>query len=135
MSSLSRTSAGLLPFRDPELAVRKRIDDFLGRLTLDERLAMLHQYAPAVPHLGVAAFRTGSEALHGVGRLGEATSIELRACHHYREPRPAPERGPISLQARAPVLNPRGRRREHGEPSDSHFAPAVSSSPPPEESL
>jgi hypothetical protein len=53
--------------------VSKRIDDLIDRLTLDERFAMLHQYAPAVPRLGIASFRTGSEALHGVSWLGVAT--------------------------------------------------------------
>ncbi|AXG83114.1 sugar hydrolase [Streptomyces paludis] len=34
---------------------------------------MLHQFAPAVERLGVAAFRTGQEALHGVAWMGPAT--------------------------------------------------------------
>ncbi|WP_405627064.1 hypothetical protein [Streptomyces sp. NBC_01396] len=51
----------------------KRIDDLLGRLTLGERIALLHQYAPDVERLGVAPFRTGTEALHGVSWLGETT--------------------------------------------------------------
>ena len=53
----------------------KRIDDLLGRLTLGERIALLHQYAPDVERLGIASFRTGTEALHGVSWLGEATAI------------------------------------------------------------
>ncbi|MFF2125978.1 glycoside hydrolase family 3 C-terminal domain-containing protein [Streptomyces olivochromogenes] len=61
------------PFRDPQLPFAKRIDDLLARLTLDERIAFLHQYAPAVERLGVAAFRTGQEALHGVAWMGPAT--------------------------------------------------------------
>ncbi len=124
---MSVSATQRLPFRDPALSVRKRIDDLLERLTLDERLAMLHQYAPAVPRLGIAAFRTGTEALHGVAWLGpatvfpqavglgatwdedlvhrvaEAVSVELRAFHH----RP-PVDGTVasSLQAWAPVVNP-----------------------------
>ncbi|MFF1743840.1 glycoside hydrolase family 3 C-terminal domain-containing protein [Streptomyces mirabilis] len=61
------------PFRDPQLPFAKRIDDLLARLTLDERIAFLHQFAPAVERLGVAAFRTGQEALHGVAWMGPAT--------------------------------------------------------------
>ncbi|WP_405822745.1 glycoside hydrolase family 3 C-terminal domain-containing protein [Streptomyces sp. NBC_01390] len=61
------------PFRDPRLPTAKRIDDLLSRLTLDERVAFLHQFAPAVERLGVAAFRTGQEALHGVAWMGPAT--------------------------------------------------------------
>jgi beta-glucosidase len=61
------------PFRDPHLPFAKRIDDLLSRLTLDEKVSFLHQFAPAVERLGVAAFRTGQEALHGVAWMGPAT--------------------------------------------------------------
>ncbi|MER7478399.1 glycoside hydrolase family 3 C-terminal domain-containing protein [Streptomyces sp. NPDC126510] len=61
------------PFRDPRLPFAKRVDDLLGRLTLDEKISFLHQFAPAVQRLGVAAFRTGQEALHGVAWMGPAT--------------------------------------------------------------
>ncbi|CAL9335265.1 glycoside hydrolase family 3 C-terminal domain-containing protein [Streptomyces sp. enrichment culture] len=61
------------PFRDPRLPFDQRADDLLGRLTPDERVALLHQFTPAVERLGVAAFRTGQEALHGVAWMGPAT--------------------------------------------------------------
>ncbi|MFE8964492.1 glycoside hydrolase family 3 C-terminal domain-containing protein [Streptomyces iakyrus] len=61
------------PFRDPQLPFAKRVDDLLGRLTLDEKTSFLHQFAPAVERLGLAAFRTGQEALHGVAWMGPAT--------------------------------------------------------------
>ncbi|MEV6162857.1 glycoside hydrolase family 3 C-terminal domain-containing protein [Streptomyces sp. NPDC052052] len=61
------------PFRDPQLPLTQRIDDLLQRLTLDERTAMLHQFAPPVDRLGLGAFRTGQEALHGVAWMGPAT--------------------------------------------------------------
>lgn len=61
------------PFRDPRLPFAKRVDDLLGRLTTAEKISFLHQYAPAVERLGVAAFRTGQEALHGVAWMGPAT--------------------------------------------------------------
>lgn len=48
-------------------------DDLLPRLTLEEKLAMLHQWSPAVPRLGLPPFRTGAEVLHGVAWLGAAT--------------------------------------------------------------
>ncbi len=146
MSSLSASATDRPPFRDPSLPLRQRVDDLLERLTPDERIAMLHQYAPAVPRLGVGSFRTGSEALHGVSWLGaatvfpqavglgatwdeelvrqvaEATSVELRAFHHHRPAVIAPDRAPISLQAWAPVLNllrdPRWGRNEEGYSED-----------------
>ncbi|TDO52899.1 beta-glucosidase [Kribbella sp. VKM Ac-2571] len=61
------------PFRDPARPIDARIDDLLARLTPDEKLAFLHQYQPPVARLGVEAFRTGTEALHGVAWHGPAT--------------------------------------------------------------
>lgn len=61
------------PFRDPRLPFAKRVDDLLSRLTLEEKVSFLHQFAPAVERLGIAAFRTGQEALHGVAWMGPAT--------------------------------------------------------------
>ncbi|MCG7204378.1 glycoside hydrolase family 3 protein [Streptomyces arenae] len=61
------------PFRDSRLPFAKRIDDLLARLTPDEKVSFLHQFAPAVERLGIAAFRTGQEALHGVAWMGPAT--------------------------------------------------------------
>src|SRR5882724_8192499 len=54
------------PFRDPRLPLQARIDDLVGRLTLDERISLLHQYQPAIPRLGIKLFKAGTEALHGV---------------------------------------------------------------------
>ncbi|MGW0734077.1 glycoside hydrolase family 3 C-terminal domain-containing protein [Streptomyces sp. NPDC002851] len=65
--------AGTPLFRDPSAPLDARVDDLLHRLTPDERLALLHQFAPAVERLGLAAFRTGQEALHGVAWMGPAT--------------------------------------------------------------
>ncbi|MFF0018181.1 glycoside hydrolase family 3 C-terminal domain-containing protein [Streptomyces sp. NPDC005374] len=61
------------PFRDPHMPFAKRIDDLLSRLTPDEKIGFLHQFAPAVERLGIAGFRTGQEALHGVAWMGPAT--------------------------------------------------------------
>ncbi|MFF4211153.1 glycoside hydrolase family 3 C-terminal domain-containing protein [Streptomyces sp. NPDC001796] len=61
------------PFRNPNLPVEKRVDDLLSRLTLDEKISLLHQYEPAIPRLGIQSFRTGTEALHGVAWLGKTT--------------------------------------------------------------
>ncbi|MGW5618427.1 glycoside hydrolase family 3 C-terminal domain-containing protein [Streptomyces sp. NPDC003877] len=61
------------PFRDPRLSFAERVEDLLGRLTPDEKISLLHQFAPAVERLGIDAFRTGQEALHGVAWMGPAT--------------------------------------------------------------
>ncbi|WP_433046577.1 beta-glucosidase family protein [Dactylosporangium sp. CS-033363] len=45
----------------------------LAGLTIAEKIALLHQHQPAVPRLGLEAFHTGCEALHGAAWLGRAT--------------------------------------------------------------
>ncbi|MFB4282547.1 glycoside hydrolase family 3 C-terminal domain-containing protein [Nonomuraea sp. MTCD27] len=127
------------PFRDPEVPLRDRIDDLLHRLTLDEKVGLLHQYQAPVERLGLGAFRTGTEALHGLAwlgpatvfpqaiglastwdrdllrRVGEATSDEVLAFHH-KDPAGA------GLNVWAPVVNPlrdpRWGRNEEGYSED-----------------
>jgi beta-glucosidase len=62
-----------LPFRDPALPRAERVADLLSRLTLDEKIGLLHQYHRPVERLGMGPFKTGTEALHGLAWLGEAT--------------------------------------------------------------
>ncbi|GAA4455057.1 glycoside hydrolase family 3 protein [Phytohabitans houttuyneae] len=69
----ARAAEPAYPFRDPDLPLAVRIDDLVGRLTPAEKISLLHQYQPAIPRLEIGAFRTGTEALHGVAWLGEAT--------------------------------------------------------------
>ncbi|WP_345712743.1 glycoside hydrolase family 3 protein, partial [Kineococcus glutinatus] len=129
------------PFRDPALPVARRVDDLLARLTPAERLAMLHQHAPAVPRLGLAAFRTGTEALHGVAWLGAATcfpqAVGLAATWDAdllrrvgtataREVRAKRATDPtVSLNVWAPVVNPLRHplwgRTEEGYSEDPHL--------------
>jgi beta-glucosidase len=133
------------PFRDSQLPFAKRIDDLLSRLTLEERVALLHQFAPAVERLGVAAFRTGQEALHGVAwmgpatmfpqsvglgatwnddlvrRVGEAVSTEVRAMRS-RDDR-------VGLNVWAPTVNllrhPLWGRNEEGYSEDPKLTSAI----------
>ena len=62
----SAAAATTLPFQDPHRPMTARIDDLLHRLTLAEKIALLHQFQPAIPRLGMPVFKTGSEALHGL---------------------------------------------------------------------
>jgi beta-glucosidase len=66
-------SPGELPFRNPDLPVEKRIDDLLGRLTLDEKASLMIERAAPVERLGIPKFPWWNEALHGVARTGRAT--------------------------------------------------------------
>ena len=73
-------SPAQLPFRNADLPVEKRIDDLLGRLTLDEKLSLMIERAAPVERLGIPKFPWWNEALHGVARTGRATvSLDERA--------------------------------------------------------
>jgi len=62
-----------LPFRNPSLSTEKRIDDLLGRLTLEEKVMQMMDYTPAIERLGIPVYNWWNEALHGVARTGLAT--------------------------------------------------------------
>lgn len=62
-----------LPFRDPDLPLETRVDDLVSRLTLEEKIDLMCQYQAGVPRLGIAPYKHGTEAAHGVAWLGEAT--------------------------------------------------------------
>ncbi|MDX3314508.1 glycoside hydrolase family 3 C-terminal domain-containing protein [Streptomyces sp. NPDC054884] len=134
------------PFRNPNLPVEKRVDDLLSRLTLDEKLSLLHQHEPAIPRLGIQSFRTGTEALHGVAWLGKTTvfpqAIGLAATWNpslirqvgsavgdeargFQQQRPAG----WGLNLWAPVVNPlrdpRWGRNEEGYSEDPYLTGSI----------
>ena len=63
----------LLPYLNPELPLETRVDDLLGRMTLDEKVSQTLYTAPAVERLGIPEYNWWNEALHGVARAGIAT--------------------------------------------------------------
>ncbi|WP_328871759.1 glycoside hydrolase family 3 C-terminal domain-containing protein [Streptomyces sp. NBC_00287] len=140
-------SAAEPAFRDPSLPVGERVEDLLDRLTLDEKISLLHQYQPAIPRLGIQSFRTGTEALHGVAWLGETTvfpqAIGLAStwdpelmervgsavgdeARGFQQERPAG----WGLNLWAPVVNPlrdpRWGRNEEGYSEDPQLTGALS---------
>ena len=62
-----------LPFKDESLPVEKRLDDLLGRLTLEQKISLLGYQNKAIPALNMPAYNWWNEALHGVARAGMAT--------------------------------------------------------------
>lgn len=60
-------------FRDHTLTLDERIDDLLSHLTMQEKIMMLSETAPAVERLGIEAYNHGNEALHGIVRPGKFT--------------------------------------------------------------
>ncbi|CAK9174271.1 unnamed protein product [Ilex paraguariensis] len=81
----SNPSTKSYPFCQTSLPIRKRVQDLVSRLTLDEKVSQLVNTAPAIPRLSIPAYEWWSEALHGVsnagygieftGRIGSATSF------------------------------------------------------------
>src|SRR5690606_31045559 len=126
-------------FRNPELPPAERVRDLLSRLTLEEKIGLLHQYQAPVERLGLGPFRTGTEALHGlawngpatvfpqaiglastwnpelVRQVGAATGDEVIAFHH-KDPEA------VGRNVWAPVVNPlrdpRWGRNEEGYSED-----------------
>ncbi|HLL66375.1 MAG TPA: glycoside hydrolase family 3 C-terminal domain-containing protein [Micromonosporaceae bacterium] len=134
---MSESGASL--FREPGAPLTARVADLVGRLTLEEKLGLLHQRQAAIPRLGLEPFTTGTEALHGiawlgpatvfpqavglastwnlalVGEVGAAVGDEARGLHH-KDPARA------GLNVWAPVVNPlrdpRWGRNEEGYAED-----------------
>ena len=52
---------------------RKRAEELVGRMTLEEKASQLRYDAPAIGRLGIPAYNWWNEALHGVARAGTAT--------------------------------------------------------------
>ena len=60
-------------YLNPKLPAAQRAHDLVGRMTLDEKVSQLEDWATSIPRLGVPDYETWSEALHGVSRAGYAT--------------------------------------------------------------
>ncbi|HEY1901155.1 MAG TPA: glycoside hydrolase family 3 C-terminal domain-containing protein [Terracidiphilus sp.] len=61
------------PWLDTKLPAAERAHDLVGRMTLDEKVSQLEDWATAIPRLGIPDYQTWNEALHGVARAGYAT--------------------------------------------------------------
>ena len=61
------------PYLNPQLSAQQRAHDLVSRMTLDEKVSQLEDWAPAIPRLGIPDYQTWNEALHGVARAGYAT--------------------------------------------------------------
>lgn len=134
----------MTPPQSPQTAHDRAHHDattIVDQLTITEKISLLHQAQPAIDHAGLAPFTTGTEALHGVAWLGEATTFpqpiglaatwdtdlitrigtavatEVRA-HHAINPT-------VSLNVWAPVVNPLRHplwgRNEEGYSEDPHL--------------
>ncbi len=60
-------------YKNPDLSFENRVDDLVGRLTLEEKISQMVHAAPAIERLGIPAYNWWNECLHGVARAGIAT--------------------------------------------------------------
>ncbi len=60
-------------YLDPALPLARRVDDLVGRMTLEEKISQMQNEAPAIPRLHIAEYDWWNEGLHGVARSGYAT--------------------------------------------------------------
>ncbi|RKD13278.1 glycosyl hydrolase [Pelobium manganitolerans] len=67
-SACSLAQQTQFPFNDYNKSFEERVDDLVGRLTLEEKVAQMMNSAPAIPRLGIPAYDWWNETLHGVAR-------------------------------------------------------------------
>src|SRR6266567_2840789 len=62
-------------FMNTSLAIDRRVDDLIGRMTLEEKVSQMRDHAPAIPRLNVPKYDWWNEGLHGVAFAGYATNF------------------------------------------------------------
>ena len=72
-ASLTATAQEPMPWQDASLPTDQRVDDLIGRLTLEEKVQLMMNGSRAIDRLGIPQTDWWSEALHGVGRNGLST--------------------------------------------------------------
>jgi len=72
----SAPDAGPVPaYKDHTLPVEARVEDLVGRMTLQEKVSQMVHDAAAIERLDVPRYNWWNEGLHGVGRAGLATAF------------------------------------------------------------
>src|ERR1700682_347637 len=73
LARVAAQTIGGAVYLDPTQSINVRVDDLVGRMTLEEKASQLVNQARAIPRLEVPAYNWWSEALHGVANAGTAT--------------------------------------------------------------
>ncbi len=71
LRAAAQTGGGV--YLDPSQPINVRVDDLVGKMTLEEKASQLVNQARAIARLQVPAYDWWSEALHGVANAGTAT--------------------------------------------------------------
>jgi beta-glucosidase len=70
-----QSGAQAFKFTNTALPIDQRVDDLIGRMTLEEKVSQMRDHAPAIPRLGVPKYDWWNEGLHGVAFAGYATNF------------------------------------------------------------
>lgn len=60
-------------YKDTTQTPEARAKDLLKRLTIEEKISLLHATSPGIPRMGIEKYFMGNEALHGIVRPGNFT--------------------------------------------------------------
>jgi beta-glucosidase len=116
------------PFCDPARSFAERAADLLGRLTAEEKIAMLHQRSPAVPRLGMAEWWTGCEGVHGAAWRPSGAAATVPATVFPQPVGFAASWDPSLAERLGTAVGAEIRalhREFHGQPSLNVWAPVV----------
>jgi beta-glucosidase len=62
-------------YMNPALPLEQRVDDLIGRMTLEEKVSQMRDHAVAIPRLSIPKYDWWNEGLHGVAFAGYATNF------------------------------------------------------------
>ncbi len=62
-------------FTNTALPIEQRVNDLIGRMTLEEKVSQMRDHAAAIQRLGVPKYDWWNEGLHGVAFAGYATNF------------------------------------------------------------
>ncbi|MGO9863039.1 MAG: glycoside hydrolase family 3 C-terminal domain-containing protein [Terriglobales bacterium] len=62
-------------YMNSALPLEQRVEDLIGRMTLEEKVSQMRDHAAAIPRLGVPKYDWWNEGLHGVAFAGYATNF------------------------------------------------------------
>jgi beta-glucosidase len=62
-------------YMNPALPVEQRVNDLIGRMTLEEKSSQMRDHSAAIPRLGLPKYDWWNEGLHGVAFSGYATNF------------------------------------------------------------
>ncbi len=57
-------------YLNASIPVETRVQDLLGKMTLEEKASQINNTSPAITRLQIPAYNWWNEALHGVARAG-----------------------------------------------------------------